>query len=69
LIQVERLMLFLYHNVQVGCPHLFDSLKIFWYHGRLIEVNDDDIVLKIGDSLRVIPIKHILTIELDRRSQ
>jgi len=69
MIGVEHLILFLHQYVKVGCPHLFDSMRIFWYFGRLIEVNDDTIVIQEGQSLRSIPIKQILTIERDTRSR
>jgi len=60
---------FLGKKVDLGIPNYNRSDRLFWLTGRLIEVDNDFLILKINNGVRKIPIDDVREISLSRREQ
>jgi len=63
----EEIELFLDKNVSIGVPHSIMEGQLFFYYGRLIYVDFDEIKLETKNGFKIVPIKMIQDIHEDRR--
>jgi len=60
---------FLNKPVSVGVPHVVMEGQLFFYYGRLIYVDSEEIKLETKKGFRVVPIEQIKSLQIDRRQR
>ncbi len=63
----EDLIIFLDKLLSVGIPHTIIEGRLFYYYGKLIEIDAKEIKLETETGFRLISVEKIVDIHLDRR--
>jgi hypothetical protein len=64
MIVYEEIRPFLGEFVDVGVAHRFIPGRLFWFYGKLIQINNDYVKLKIREGFKLVAIDDIQQIHL-----
>ena len=59
MLKKEQIELFLGEFVSVGVPHLVVDDKLFFYYGRIIKVDENEVTLQTRSGYKIIPVAQI----------